>query len=196
MPPAWPSRCPAWLRVPAARGRRGSPPMQHRLGLRVAGVLAACPRLARARPRRSPRARRHRRSPEQRLTVRFVVALLSSLRSRVDVALVVAEVSFVYLGILSVYIMRKSPKSVPNRVVVAPRLSSCSCRGRTHIRVCTACRRGLDDVRLPVDDARLPRLPPFFLHVHALEPFARVCCCRSRARSACVTIHSHCFAYV
>jgi hypothetical protein len=47
--------------------------------------------------------------------------------------------------------LRKSSNPVPNRIVVAPRLSSCSCRGRTHIRVCTACRRGLDDVHLPVD---------------------------------------------
>jgi hypothetical protein len=61
---------------------------------RVAGVPAACPRLARARPLRNPRARRHRRLPEQRLAAGFVVALLLSLRSRVYVALVVAEVSF------------------------------------------------------------------------------------------------------
>jgi hypothetical protein len=45
----------------------------------------------------------HRRSPEQHLTVGFVVTLLSSLRSRVYVALVIAEVSLVYPGILSVY---------------------------------------------------------------------------------------------
>jgi hypothetical protein len=71
--------------------------------------------------------------------------------------------------------MRKSPNPVPNRVVVALRLSSWLCRGRTHIRVCTACRRGLDDVHLPVDDSRLP--PGYLvypLHVHALAPFARV----------------------
>jgi hypothetical protein len=49
----------------------------------------------------------------------------SSLRSRVYVTLVIAEVSFVYPGILSVYLMCKSPNPVPNRVVVAPRLLSC-----------------------------------------------------------------------
>jgi hypothetical protein len=53
-------------------------------------------------------------------------------------------------------LMCKSPNPVPNRVVVAPLLSSCSRRGRTHIRVCTACRQGLDDVHLPVGDTRLP----------------------------------------
>jgi hypothetical protein len=84
------------------------------------------------------------------------VPLLSSLQSRVYVALVVAEVSFIYPGLLSVYFMRKSPNPVPNRVIVAPRLLSCSCRGRTHIRMCTTCRRGLDDVRLPLDDVHLP----------------------------------------
>jgi hypothetical protein len=63
--PVRPPQRPARLHVPATRGRRGLPPTQHRLGLRVAGVLAACPRLARARPRCSPRARRHRRSLEQ-----------------------------------------------------------------------------------------------------------------------------------
>jgi hypothetical protein len=52
--------------------------------------------------------------------------------------------------------LRKSPNPVPNHIVVSPRLSSCSCRGRTHIRVCTACRRGLDDVCLLVDNACLP----------------------------------------
>jgi hypothetical protein len=61
--------------------------------------------------------------------------LLSSLRSRVDVALVVAEVSFIHPSLRSVYLMRKSPNPVLTHVVVAPRLSSCSCRGRTHIRV-------------------------------------------------------------
>jgi hypothetical protein len=90
--------------------------------------------------------------------------VLSSLRNRVYVALVVTEVSFVYPGLLSVYFMRKLTNPVPNRTVVAPRLSSCSCRDLTHVRVCIACRRGLDDVRLPVDDTRLPpvypRLPP------------------------------------
>ena len=188
MPPVRPSRRPVRLRVPAARGRRGSPPTQHRLGLHVAGVLATCPRLARARPRRSPRARRHRRSPEQRLAAGFVVTLLSSLRSRVYVALVVAEVSIVYPCILSVYLMRKSSNPVPNHVVVTPRLSSCSCHGRTHIRVYIACRRGLDDVRLPIYDTRLPRLPPARARVRAV----RTCrCCRSRARSVCVaTVHS------
>jgi hypothetical protein len=44
---------PAWLRMPATRGRRCSLPAQHRLGLLMAGVPAACPRLARAHPRRS-----------------------------------------------------------------------------------------------------------------------------------------------
>jgi hypothetical protein len=143
----------ARLRVPAACG---SLPAQHCLGLRMAGMLVACPRLVRVRPRRSSRARRHRCSPEQCLATEFVVTLLSSLRSRVYVALVVAEVSSVYPGTLSVYLMRKSPNPVPNRIVVAPRLSSCSCRGRTNILVCTTCRRGLDDVRLPVDDTRVP----------------------------------------
>jgi hypothetical protein len=37
--------------------------------------------------------------------VSFVVALLSSLRRRVYVALVVAEVSFVYPGLLPVYLV-------------------------------------------------------------------------------------------
>jgi hypothetical protein len=37
-----------------------------------------------------------RRSPEQRLAVGYVVALLSSLHSRVYIALIIAEVSFVY----------------------------------------------------------------------------------------------------
>jgi hypothetical protein len=50
---ARPAVPPAWLRVPAARGQRGSLPPLHRLVLRVAGVPAACPRLARTRPRRS-----------------------------------------------------------------------------------------------------------------------------------------------
>jgi hypothetical protein len=102
----------------------------------------------------------------------FVVALLSSLHSRVYFALVVAEVSFVYLGLLSVYFMRKSPNPVPNRVVVALRLLSCSCRGRTHIHVCTTCHRGLDDVRL-----RRPSTPVYLaypLHVRAFALFARV----------------------
>jgi hypothetical protein len=45
-----------------------------------------------------PRARRHRRLPEQRLAARFIVPLLSSLHSIVYVALVIAEVSFVYPG--------------------------------------------------------------------------------------------------
>jgi hypothetical protein len=126
-------------------------------------------------PRCSPHARQHRRSPKQRLAASFIVTLLSSLCNRVYIALVVAEVSFVYLGLLSVYFMRKSPNPVPNRVVVALRLLSCSCRGRTHIRVCTACRRGLDDVRLPVDDACLPPVYLFYpLHVRAFAPFARV----------------------
>jgi hypothetical protein len=121
----------------------------------------------------------------------FVVVLLLSLHSRVYVALVVAEVSFVYPGLLSVYLIRKSPNPVLDHVVVAPRLSSCSCRGRTHIRVCTACRRGLDDVRLPVDDARLP---PARASVRAV----RTCrCCRSRARSVrAVTVHSRFVAHV
>jgi hypothetical protein len=78
--PARPAVPPARLRVPVARGRRGSSPMHHRLGLRVAGVLTACPRLARAPPWRSPRARRHRRSPEQRLATSFVVAAQQGLR--------------------------------------------------------------------------------------------------------------------
>jgi hypothetical protein len=158
--PARPAVPPARLRVPAAHDRRGLPPMQHRLGLHVAGVLTACPRLARTPPWRSPRARHHRRSPEQHLAASVVVALLSSLRSGVYVALVVVEVSFVYPDLLSVYFMRKSPNLVPNHIVVAPRLSSCSCRERTHVRVCTACRRGLDDARLPVDDTRLPPVYP------------------------------------
>jgi hypothetical protein len=118
----------------------------------------------------------------------FVVALLSSLHSRVYVALVVAEVSFIYPGLLSVYLMRKSPNLVPDRVIVAPRLLLCSCRGRTHIRVCTACRRGLNDVRLPVDDARVPSLPVYLiypLHVRAFAPFARVVVV-VRVRGRCV----------
>jgi hypothetical protein len=127
--------------------------------------------------------------------VRFVVALLSSLRSRVDVALVVAEVSFVHPSLRSVYLMRKSPNPVLTHVVVAPRLSSCSCRGRTHIRVCTACRQGLDDVRLPIDDIRLPPSTLVYpLHVHAFAPFTHVRCCHSHARSVSVTVHSRCFA--
>jgi hypothetical protein len=124
----------------------------------------------------------------------FVVALLSSLHSRVYVALVVAEVSFIYPGLLSVYLMRKSPNLVPDRVIVAPRLLLCSCRGRTHIRVCTACRRGLNDVRLPVDDARVPSLPVYLIYppARARVRTVRTCrCCRSRARSVrAVTVHS------
>jgi hypothetical protein len=152
--PARPFRRPVRLCVPAACGRHGSPPMQHRLGLRVAGVLTDCPRLARAPPWRSPRARRLRRSPEQRLARSFVVAAQQDLCRRGELRLP---------GLLSIYFMRKSPNPVPNRTVVAPRLSSCSCRKRTHVHVCTACRRGLDDVRLPVDDTRLPTVypPPF-----------------------------------
>jgi hypothetical protein len=161
----------------AASARRGQP--ARRLGMArlrdgpALGVACArrgqlCPRCGCVRPPRcSPRARCHRCSPQQLLATSFVVALLSSPRSRVYVALVVAEVSFVYPGLLSVYFMRKSPNPVPNRVVVATRLLSCSCRGRTHIHVCIVCRQGLDDVRLPVDDTRLPpstprlpRLPP------------------------------------
>jgi hypothetical protein len=92
--------------------------------------------------------------------VEFVVTLLSSLRSRVYVTLVIAEVSFIYPGILSVYLMCKSSNPVPNRIVVAPRLLSCSFRGRTHICVCTTCRPGLDDIRLPIDDVRLPPACP------------------------------------
>jgi hypothetical protein len=45
--------------------------------------------------------------------------------------------------------LRKSLNPVSNRIIVAPRLSSCSCLGRTHIRVCIACRQGVDDTRLP-----------------------------------------------
>jgi hypothetical protein len=71
--------------------------------------------------------------------------------------------------------LRKTPNPVPNRIVVIPRLSSCSYCGRTHIRVCIACRRGLDDVRLPVDDARLPPSTLYTpLHMRAFAPFARV----------------------
>jgi hypothetical protein len=117
-------------------------------------------------------ARLRRRAPScpiPALAVRFIVPLLSSLHNSVYVALVIAEVSFVYPGLLSVYLMRKSSNPVPNRVVVAPRLLSCSCRGRTHIRVCIACRRGLDDARLPVDDTRLPPR-----RVRAFAPFTRV----------------------
>jgi hypothetical protein len=51
-------------------------------------------------------------------------------------------------------------------------LSSCSCRRRTHIRVCTACHRGLDDVRLPIDDARLPSST-------SSTPCTCACSCRS-----------------
>jgi hypothetical protein len=174
----------------SARGRRGSP-------ARWPGARCdqLCPRRGCVRPPRcSPRARRHRCSPEQRLAASFVVALLSSPRSSVYVALVVAEVSFVYPGLLSVYFIHKSPNPVPNRVVVAPRLLSCSLRGRTHIRVCIACRRGLDDVRLPVDDTRL--LPVYLVYTPARVRVrdVRTCrCCRSRARSVrAVTVHS-CF---
>jgi hypothetical protein len=64
----------------------------------------------------------------------------------------------------------------------------------TRFCVLAARRRGFDDVRLHVDD---PRLPPFTpCTVRAFAPFTRVRCCRSRARSACVTVHSRCFAYV
>jgi hypothetical protein len=84
-----------WSRVPGAAclacGRSGSPARRPgaQRGMRP--------------PRCSPRARCHRRSPQQRLAASFVIALLSSLRSRVYVALVVAEVSFVYPGLLLVY---------------------------------------------------------------------------------------------
>jgi hypothetical protein len=64
------------------------------------------------------------------------------------------------------------------------------CRGHTHIRECTTCSQSLGDIRLPVDDARLPRLPP--LRMRAFAPFTRAHHCRSRARSVCVTIHSRC----
>jgi hypothetical protein len=94
-------------------------------------------------------------------------------------------------------LVRKSPNLVPNRVVVAPLLSSCLCRGRAHIRVCTTCRRGLDGVRLPVDDARLPRLPPCACarsrrsHV-SLLPFAcAVCAPRHRPFAPCSTRDPH-----
>jgi hypothetical protein len=59
-------------------------------------------------------------------------------------------------GAVSFYSCASRQTRSQNRIVVAPRLSSCSCHGRTHIRVCAACRRDLDNVRLPIDDARLP----------------------------------------
>jgi hypothetical protein len=73
-------------------------------------------------------------------------------------------------------------------------LSSCSCRGRTHIRECIACRWGLDDVRLPVDDTRLP---PSTSPARACIRVVRTCrCCRSRARSVpAVTVHSRYVAH-
>jgi hypothetical protein len=148
-------------------------------------------------PRCSSRARHHCCSLEQRLAASFAVALLSSPRSRVYVALVVAEVSFVYPGLLSVYFMRKSPNPVPNRIVAATRLLSCSCRGRTHIRVCIVCRRGLDDVRLPVDDTRLPPVYLVYTPARARVRAVRTCrCCRLRARSVrAVTVHSRFVAH-
>ena len=136
----------AWPAPPARSWHVASPPAQ----------------LARLR-RRAPSC------PIPALAVRFIVPLLSSLHNSVYVALVIAEVSFAYPSLLSVYLMRKSSNPVPNRVVVAPRLLSCSCRGRTHIRVCIACRWGLDDARLPVDDTRLPPR-----RVRAFAPFTRV----------------------
>jgi hypothetical protein len=137
---------------------------------------AACARRGQLCPQRGcvrppwciTRARHHRCSPEQRLAASFVVALLSSPCSRVYVALVVAEVSFIYPGLLSVYFMCKSPNLVPNRVIVAPRLLSRSCHGRTHIRMCTTCCRGLDDVRLPLDDVCLPPACQWFCRKHVL----------------------------
>jgi hypothetical protein len=96
-------------------------------------------------------------------------------------------------------LMRKSSNLVPNHVVVAPRLSLCSCRGRTHIRVCTVCRRGLDDVRLPVDDSCLPPLATSSTPLaRARFSALRTCrCCRARVRSACaVTVHLRYFARV
>jgi hypothetical protein len=188
---AAPARRGLLARRPSAACLRDGPA----LGTACARRGQLCPRRGRVRlPRCSPRARRHRCSPEQRLTASFVVALLSSPRSRVYVALVVAEVSFVYPGLLFVYFMRKSPNPVPNRVVVAPRLLSCSWRGRTHILVCIACRRGLDDVRLPVDDTRLHSSNPINLVYPPARARVRAClCCRSRARSVrAVTVHS-CF---
>jgi hypothetical protein len=97
------------------------------------------------------------------------VPLLSSLHSSVYVALVVAKVSFVYPGLLSVYLMRKSSNPVPNHVVIAPRWLLCPCHRRTHIRVCTVCHRGLDDVCLPVDDSHLS--PDYLAYPPALIKF-------------------------
>jgi hypothetical protein len=53
-------------------------------------------------------------------------------------------------------VVKPSPK--PRRR--SPCLSSCSSCGRTHIHVCILCRRGLDNIRLPVDNARLPPSTP------------------------------------
>jgi hypothetical protein len=61
-----------------------------------------------------------------------------------------------------------------------------------HIRVCTACRQGFDDVRLPVDDVRLPPSTSSTPSAHARVHVVRTCrCCLSRARSVrVVTVHS------
>jgi hypothetical protein len=41
-----------------------------------------------------------------------------------------------------------------------------------------------------------PVYPVYPLHMHAFALFARVRCCRSHARSTCVTVHSRCFTCV
>jgi hypothetical protein len=145
--PARPSRRPARPAVPTARGRRGSPSMQHRLGLRMAGVLPACPRLARV-----PFGAAHALAVAAVRQSSVSPRVSSSLRSRVYVALIAAEMSFVYPGLLSVYFVRRSSNPVPKPVIVLVQL-------RVNWVLSEFRRHSSIPKRLP-STPRLPRLFP------------------------------------
>jgi hypothetical protein len=118
-----------------------------RLGLHMASVLAVCPRLARV-----PFGAAHALAVTAVRQNSVSPRVSSSLHSRVYVALVAAEMSFVYPGVLSVYFVRRSsnPVSKPVSVLVQLRVNGVLSEFR---------RRSSTPKRLP-STPRLPRLFP------------------------------------